>query len=179
MDVLTWTVLVPMLTADPAASAAHLAAFTSYESLVQHGLNALLVYGDLALTAGAPMEAHYLGWVSLWSGAFATWAVCYWWATGTWLYPVRGALCDVDTVPHAQFLETSHWWSPLAYVGLFVVHWLAFLAGPMTLARVLRGQSSTVFQGLSTVPLADSQAAVGLGRRVCGVCDAQVWVSRP
>lgn len=64
-----------------------------------------------------------------------------------------------------QFLDTSRAWSPLAYVGLFAVHWLAFLAGPMTLGRLLRGESSTVYQGLSTVPLADAQAAVGLARR--------------
>lgn len=110
VDVLTWTVLVPMLTShpNPTVAAAHRAAFASYESLVQHGANAVFVYVDLALTAGGPpLEPHYLGWVSLWSGLYAAWAVYYWTTTGVWLYPVRTGLHTADNLDWSLILTSA------------------------------------------------------------------------
>eukprot|EP00198_Chlamydomonas_reinhardtii_P008093 XP_001697430.1 predicted protein [Chlamydomonas reinhardtii] len=81
--------------------------FTSYN---QHGLNALYIFTDLFLNRHR-LAFHATGPLGLWSMAYAVWAHVWHAKSGKWLYP---------------FLDTSKPWAPMAYFGLYMVHWGAF-----------------------------------------------------
>ncbi|KXZ51475.1 hypothetical protein GPECTOR_12g438 [Gonium pectorale] len=113
VDAVCWGVLYPMLSRGPQTPEIEriikrlLLTFTSYN---QHGLNALFIWADLFLNRHR-LAFHAVGPLGLWSLLFALWAHCWHAATGKWLYP---------------FLDTSKPWAPAAYLGLYLVHWLAF-----------------------------------------------------
>ncbi|GFR45578.1 hypothetical protein Agub_g6972 [Astrephomene gubernaculifera] len=113
VDVVCWAVLYPMLSRGPQTEEVTriirrlLLSFTSYN---QHGLNALFIFCDL-LANRQRLAFHAVGPLGLWSLAYSGWAHAWHAMSGNWLYP---------------FLDTSKPWAPVAYLGLYAVHWLAF-----------------------------------------------------
>ena len=61
-----------------------------HQSRVQHGANVVLLMVELLLNA-MPFEPYLLGWMGLYSSAFALWAFSYYKATNRWMYPVSHA----------------------------------------------------------------------------------------
>ncbi|KAK9812674.1 hypothetical protein WJX72_001650 [[Myrmecia] bisecta] len=112
VDILTWTVLWPMLRANPDPKTVQAFRFLLFNfiSYSQHGINALLMLGELLLN-NIPVVPYMLGYVGLWSSVYGGWALYHYMATGRWLYP---------------FLDAMQSWSPFAYLGLFLTHWLFF-----------------------------------------------------
>ncbi|KAG2455074.1 hypothetical protein HYH02_000896 [Chlamydomonas schloesseri] len=113
VDAVCWGLLYPMLARGPQTPETQriikrlLLTFTSYN---QHGLNALYVFADLFLNRHR-LAFHATGPLGLWSMAYAVWAHVWHAKSGKWLYP---------------FLDTSKPWAPVAYFGLYMVHWIAF-----------------------------------------------------
>jgi hypothetical protein len=112
VDVLTWTVLWPMLkqNPDPTKVARFQQELFNWVSYNQHGANAFLMVGETLLNA-MPVHLYLMGYVGLWSCAYGVWAFVHHLVTGRWMYP---------------FLDAQKPWAPLAYAGLFLVHWLFF-----------------------------------------------------
>mmetsp|Transcript_12290 Transcript_12290/g.29201 ORF Transcript_12290/g.29201 Transcript_12290/m.29201 type:complete len:304 (+) Transcript_12290:158-1069(+) len=114
VDVVTWTVLVPMLTtynSDPKQGAHFYTVFHSFVSYNQHGVNLVFMLLDFALGA-MPYFPHMLGYVQLLSVSYGVWASAYFVLSGTWLYP---------------FLDTSKPYAWEAYLALFAAHWVFYL----------------------------------------------------
>ncbi|GIL46192.1 hypothetical protein Vafri_3241 [Volvox africanus] len=113
VDVVCWAVLYPMLAMGEQTPEIQLIlrrlllSFTSYN---QHGLNALYIFVEMFLNRHR-LAFHAVGPLGLWSLIYALWAHAWHAKTGKWLYP---------------FLNTSKRWAPGAYLGLYVVHWMAF-----------------------------------------------------
>lgn len=112
VDVLTWSLLWPMLKANPDPKrveffANQLFNFTSYN---QHGFNFVLVLGEMFLNS-IPFFPYLLGYVGLWTSFYGIWAFINFSSSGKWMYP---------------FLDASQPWAPFAYLGLFAVHWVFF-----------------------------------------------------
>ncbi|PNW84820.1 hypothetical protein CHLRE_03g159700v5 [Chlamydomonas reinhardtii] len=113
VDCVCWGLLYPMLARGPQTPETQriirrlLLTFTSYN---QHGLNALYIFTDLFLNRHR-LAFHATGPLGLWSMAYAVWAHVWHAKSGKWLYP---------------FLDTSKPWAPMAYFGLYMVHWGAF-----------------------------------------------------
>jgi hypothetical protein len=124
---LTWAVLVPMLLAspDPAVRAHTRLMFFNFTSYAQHGANAGLALGELALNA-VPAHPYLMGLLGAYSSLYGIWAFAFFRVTGRWLYP---------------FLNAHRPWAFAAYAGLYAAHWgffgLAVLAwrGRDALAR--------------------------------------------
>jgi hypothetical protein len=114
VDALTWAVLVPMLLrdADPAGAARWRALFFSRSSYFQHGLNAALVAGEMALHAFEPCLVLSLAVVALYASAFAAWSAVFLARFRRPIYPFLAV-----HVPRA--------WA--AYVGIYAVNVLAVL----------------------------------------------------
>lgn len=114
VDLVTWTVLFPMLTTDttPEKEAFYRAMFLNFASYNQHGFNAVLVAADLLMNR-LPFDVYPVGWTGLWSLAYCGWAHFYHYLVGRWMYP---------------FLNVEKPWAPLAYLGLYLVHWVMFVA---------------------------------------------------
>ena len=110
--VVTWVVLFPMLVNSPDARVAARARdlFLNPTSYAQHGGNALLALGDLALNS-IPASPYLMAGLGAYSSTFAVWAFAFWRATGRWLYP---------------FLNAHKRWAPAAYAGLYIAHWVFF-----------------------------------------------------
>jgi hypothetical protein len=110
--VVTWVVLFPMLVNSPDAKVATRAReiFLNPTSYAQHGGNALLALGDLALNT-IPASPYLMAGLGAYSSTFAVWAFAFWRATGRWLYP---------------FLNAHKRWAPAAYAGLYIAHWVFF-----------------------------------------------------
>lgn len=70
----------------------------------------MLIYVEMLLT-NINMLPHMLGIVGLWTVSYGLFAMVYYNLTGTWTYP---------------FLRTDRWWTPLAYSGLLLGHWVFF-----------------------------------------------------
>jgi hypothetical protein len=121
VDVLTWTVLWPMLRANPDPVKVNFwrLQMFNYTSYHMHGLNALFMLIEFALN-DIPVYTYMLGWVGLWSSLFGVWAHAYHAHTGLFLYP---------------FLNTTKPWAPAAYFGLLLVQWLFFFT-VLALARL-------------------------------------------
>ncbi|KAG2440312.1 hypothetical protein HXX76_004420 [Chlamydomonas incerta] len=113
VDCVCWGLLYPMLARGPQTPETQriirrlLLTFTSYN---QHGLNALYIFIDLFLNRHR-LAFHATGPLGLWSMAYAVWAHVWHAKSGKWLYP---------------FLDTAKPWAPVAYFGLYMVHWGAF-----------------------------------------------------
>ncbi|KAG2483879.1 hypothetical protein HYH03_017273 [Edaphochlamys debaryana] len=113
VDAVCWGVLYPMLKNGPQSAETQriiqrlLLSYTSYN---QHGFNALFIFTDLFLNRHR-LAFHAVGPLGLWSLAYGAWAHVWHAISGRWLYP---------------FLDTSKPWAPVAYFGLYVVHWAAF-----------------------------------------------------
>lgn len=113
VDIITWLVLWPMTKqlakgAELERLTALMLCFTSY---VQHGGNAAMLLVEFSLNR-IPIEGYMLGYVGLWSCAYACWALLWHHLTGLFLYP---------------FLDYNRpFWGPVSYIGLFGMHWLFF-----------------------------------------------------
>ena len=110
--VVTWTLLYPMLTAsdDPKIVSTARAMFLNKTSFAQHGVNATLALGDLALNT-IPATPYLMAFLGAYSSTFGVWAFAFYRATGRWLYP---------------FLNAHKRWAPAAYAGLYIAHWAFF-----------------------------------------------------
>ena len=86
---MTWCVLVPMMNAgaDEAKKEVTRRLMYNFTSYCQHGLNAALALGEVALNA-VPLEPYLMGFLGLYSSIFGVWAFAFYRATGRWLYPV-------------------------------------------------------------------------------------------
>lgn len=112
VDITTWTVLYPMIKRTTTGAELErikklMLCFTSY---IQHGGNAILVLTDFALN-DISIHPYLFGWVGLWSVTFGAWAILWYRLSGEWLYP---------------FINYTKPWAPIAYIGLYVGHWLFF-----------------------------------------------------
>jgi hypothetical protein len=109
---LTWGLLVPMLLSSPDAGVrAHTRAmFFNWTSYAQHGANAGLALGELALNA-IPLHSYLLGLLGAYSSLYGIWAFTFFRATGRWLYP---------------FLNAHRPWAFAAYAGLYAAHFAFF-----------------------------------------------------
>lgn len=108
----TWTVLYPMLAASPDAKVRENARrqFRCAQSYAQHGGNALLAVGDLALNSIPPVP-YLMSALGAYSSSFGVWALAFYRRTGRFLYP---------------FLDTRRKGAALVYVGLYIAHWAFF-----------------------------------------------------
>jgi len=110
---MTWGVLVPMLSSPaqpPAVRADTRRLFFNFTSYVQHGANAGLALGELALNA-IPLHPYLMGALGAYSSLYGLWAFAFFRATGRWLYP---------------FLNAHRPWAFAAYAGLYAAHWAFF-----------------------------------------------------
>ena len=89
VDVLTWTVLWPMLSRnpDPVAVAYFREQFLCWTSYNTHILNAVFMFGELFLN-DIPFTPYLMGAVGFYSSAYALWAFSFYKATNRWIYPV-------------------------------------------------------------------------------------------
>ncbi|KAK9824146.1 hypothetical protein WJX72_008099 [[Myrmecia] bisecta] len=128
VDVLTWTVLWPIMRShpDPTLVAAFRDIMFSFTSCSQHGINGLLMLAELLLN-NITFMPYMMGYVSLWSSAYSVWTMYYYLTTSHWLYP---------------FLDAMQSWSPAAYLGMFILHW-AFFGSKAEVAGRLVIQLST------------------------------------
>lgn len=112
VDVLTWTLLWPMLKANP--DPVHVEFYThqlfNFTSYNQHGFNFMLMLGEMFLNR-IPFYPYLLGYVGMWTSLYGVWAFVNFSSSGKWMYP---------------FLDASQPWAPFAYLGLFAVHWVFF-----------------------------------------------------
>ena len=108
----TWTVLYPMLAASPDVKVRETARrnFKTTQSYIQHGGNALLAVGDLALNSIPPVP-YLMSLLGAYSSTFGVWALAFYRRTGRFLYP---------------FLDTRRKGAALVYVGLYISHWAFF-----------------------------------------------------
>eukprot|EP00887_Chlorella_sp_A99_P008142 scaffold12.g8142.t1 len=113
IDLLTWKVLVPMMADTPdAALRAHWnRIFFGFESLNQHGFNAAMMLGELAL-GRLPMSLAASGWLALWASVYGVWSTAYLAATGRYLYP---------------FLNAQRPYAWLGYLGIYLLMLLAHI----------------------------------------------------
>jgi len=79
----------------------------------QHGVNALMVLGEMMLNRIPGMPSWGLGWISMLSSAYGVWNVIFFLRSGTFLYP---------------FLDAHRPFAWLAYLGLYIAHCVGFLA---------------------------------------------------
>ncbi|KDD74649.1 hypothetical protein H632_c1159p1 [Helicosporidium sp. ATCC 50920] len=133
VDVVTWTVLVPMLihVADPIKRAFWRAEMLSFMSYNQHGLNAVLILGDAVLNV-VPPNWRSFGFWSAWFITYALWFIAYLLKTGLPIYPFMD-----PTKPHLAE----------RYLGMFVFNWVAAAVGYAVLslkARVFHRKRRTV-----------------------------------
>lgn len=66
--------------------------------------------GELFLNR-IPFYPYLLGYVGAWTSLYGVWAFSYFSSSGKWMYP---------------FLDATKPWAPIAYFGLFLVHWVFF-----------------------------------------------------
>ena len=107
IDIITWTILVPMLMAqtDPERVAHWRNVMFSTISYMQHGGNAIIMFGEFLLNRIPHSDNWSHGVVSLWNILFALWSLFFFWMTGQAIYP---------------FLDAKNPSISLALVGLFV-----------------------------------------------------------
>lgn len=132
VDSVAWLVLWPMLKAgDPDKLEFWKPLFFCWTAYNQHGINALQMLVELCLNQ-LPIAFYMMGFVGLYSCAFGLWALSVYVQKGLWIYP---------------FLNYTQPWAPLAYVGLFVVHWAFFgvvIALNQLKIRYISGRDSLV-----------------------------------
>lgn len=109
---ITWTVLYPMLAASPDPKVRDNARrqFKCVQSYIQHGGNAVLAVGDLALNTIPPVP-YLMSLLGAYSSTFGIWAFAFYRATGRWLYP---------------FLDARRKGAAIVYAALYVAHWAFF-----------------------------------------------------
>lgn len=117
IDLITWTVLVPMLLeVEDAEKREHwLRVMYGFESYNQHGFNAVMMLGECVLNKAPPLFWTG-GWVAIWNSLFGVWSAYFIWKFQRPIYP---------------FLDAEKPYAWLAYLGLFVVNWsvtFAFMA---------------------------------------------------
>jgi hypothetical protein len=107
IDIITWTILVPMLMAqsDPERVAHWRNVMFSTISYMQHGGNAIIMFGEFLLNRIPHSDNWSHGVVSLWNILFGLWSLFFFWMTGQAIYP---------------FLDAKKPSISLALVGLFV-----------------------------------------------------------
>lgn len=105
---------------------------------LQHIFNFVLIYAETMLT-NMSMLPHMLGLVGLWSVSYGLFAMLYFQLTATWTYP---------------FLRTDRWWTPLAYLGLLLGHWLFFGAA----YAIVQLRDAVMRRYLGTAPSTPSKA---------------------
>lgn len=106
IDIITWTILVPMLMAqsDPERVAHWKNVMFSTISYMQHGGNAIIMFGEFMLNRIPHADNWSHGVVSLWNILFGLWSLLFFWMTGQAIYP---------------FLDVKKPSIALALVGLF------------------------------------------------------------
>jgi hypothetical protein len=106
LDLVTWFVLIPALMAypDPEQVLKWQQLMFSFQSYMQHGGNAVMVLGDLALNKIPLMFTWGQAWVALWVSAFGVWSLAFFVFTGRFIYP---------------FLDAH---KPMAWVGYLAIY---------------------------------------------------------
>ncbi|GAB4820864.1 hypothetical protein N2152v2_007910 [Parachlorella kessleri] len=113
IDFTTWLVLVPMLlaVADDEKRKYWVAVMYSFTSYNQHGFNAVMMLGELALSR-LPANFYMSGYMALWLSAFAAWSTLFFARTGRFIYP---------------FLDAHKPYAWVVYLSLYASFWAAFL----------------------------------------------------
>eukprot|EP00192_Tetraselmis_astigmatica_P018134 CAMPEP_0117664302 /NCGR_PEP_ID=MMETSP0804-20121206/9140_1 /TAXON_ID=1074897 /ORGANISM="Tetraselmis astigmatica, Strain CCMP880" /LENGTH=248 /DNA_ID=CAMNT_0005471511 /DNA_START=336 /DNA_END=1079 /DNA_ORIENTATION=+ len=83
VNTFTWLVLVPMMLSNPDTADKAKQMFFTFTSYNQHGVNSLLILGDLMLNA-IPFQGYTVGYAGLWSGLYSVWAHTYHALHGEW-----------------------------------------------------------------------------------------------
>lgn len=137
IDLATWFFLIPMLRAnsDPIEVAKWERLLFSFSSYMQHGGNAVMLLGDLALNRIPLLFCWGKGCTMLWSGLFGVWTLIFYNSTGQFIYPFQ----DI-TRPNA-FRN---------YYGLLLGGWLVYLifAGIMKAKEKITRKGATSTRAL-------------------------------
>ena len=108
----------------------------------QHGFNAAMVLGELALNRAPPCFTLGSGLLALWNSLFGVWSTLFFIRTGRFIYP---------------FLEAHKPRAWLVYLGLYLGLWAASLAPGA-------GRRRSVARCHSTSPSSRSGRGMALGR---------------
>lgn len=113
IDSMTWLVLVPMLEARSLTTGDNSWRPLMYclSSYMQHGANAGMIFGEMLLNKMPALVIWGNAWISLWTSIFGVWSTLFYIKTGTFIYP---------------FLDAHRPYAWVAYVGLYIVHWVAY-----------------------------------------------------
>ncbi|KAL6767547.1 hypothetical protein ACKKBF_B35670 [Auxenochlorella protothecoides x Auxenochlorella symbiontica] len=130
VDTITWLVLVPMLMADPdpARRAMWASRLFCLESYSQHGINALMMAGEIALGC-LPPDLWAAGGQGAWAGVYGVWAAVFFLRHGRPIYPFM----DVKR-PHA--------W--VGFLAMFLLAWAGFGLVQGGLALRMRAERRSV-----------------------------------
>lgn len=136
LDFLTWAVLVPMLlnsSQDPARIQFWRHRMYCFESYNQHAVNAVMMLGELLLNR-IPVTFYSSGWLALWSSIYGVWSGVFYARNGRFIYP---------------FLDAHKPYAWVSYLGLYAVHWAAFLlvmGAARAKRKLLEGQAPVAFE---------------------------------
>lgn len=122
IDIVTWTVLVPMLMASPDEDkVAHWRSFMfSFTSYMQHGGNAVMMLGEMLLNNIPNFDSWSHGVVGLFNVLFGIWSLVAYYLFGTALYP---------------FLDLNNPFAWAVYMTLFLSGILVSVAFQFLLTR--------------------------------------------
>jgi len=135
IDVVTWTVLTPMLVnvPDPERALHWRTVMYSPISYMQHGGNAIIMFGEFLLNTIPNSDSWSHGVVALWSILFGVWSLIFFSLTGQAIYP----FLDMSK-------KTGHpiW---VAYLGLSLLG----LGSSYLVQRVIRFKHQFLNRGIS------------------------------
>lgn len=141
VDLITWTVLVPMLMSspDPAKVAFWKSRMFCFTSYMQHGVNAAMVLGEMLLSEMPGLFWHG-GYLALWTSMYAVWSTIFYIWTGSFIYPFLVSsffwcsfileLLIISCLTFIELLLVQDVHKPYAWLGyaaLYAVHWTASL----------------------------------------------------
>mmetsp|Transcript_22108 Transcript_22108/g.52855 ORF Transcript_22108/g.52855 Transcript_22108/m.52855 type:complete len:320 (-) Transcript_22108:272-1231(-) len=110
VNTFTWLVLVPMMLANPETVGKAKKMFFTFTSYNQHGVNSLLILGDLMLNA-IPFQGYMIGYAGMWSGLYSIWAHVNYALHGEWIY---------------VFMDPGKANVIVMYSAVFLAHWAFF-----------------------------------------------------